>query len=82
MEPEHKLSPPKDGTTWIANFDIGRRNFAFCIEEINLSEFEQISNIPLKERYNKDGSLRIPFTKIINNVTMNGTIIALEHEDT
>jgi len=82
MEPEHKLvSPPKDGTIWIASFDIGCVNFAFCIEEINVREIQSIKNIVQKDRYHKDGSLSIEFSKIIHEVTMNGEIILVENSN-
>jgi hypothetical protein len=82
MEPEHKIvSPPSEGTTWIASFDIGAKNFAFCIEEINLEALYEIQNIKMNDRYDKDGSLSILFSKIIHEVTMNGNIIVVEHAD-
>ena len=38
----------------IASFDIGKNNFAFLIEEIDISLLETIVNIPLSQRYNID----------------------------
>ena len=40
----------------IASFDIGKKNFAFYIEEINLKELKEIKNISKIKRYNIDGT--------------------------
>ena len=36
-----------ENIVWIASFDIGKKNFAFYIEEINLKELQEIKNIKL-----------------------------------
>lgn len=70
---------PTDGCIWVASFDIGRKNFAFCIEEINVSKLNSIENIPTKNRYHKNGTLQDTFNEIINEICMNGRIILLQH---
>ena len=59
----------------IASFDIGKNNFAFLIEEIDISLLETIVNIPLSQRYNIDSSPTVAFKNILDNVCNNGKII-------
>ena len=72
---------PTTGTMWFASFDIGKKNFAFCIEEVNVSSLHDISNIPLHQRYLKDGTYTDSFKDIIRRVCSNGRIILLENVD-
>lgn len=65
----------------IASFDIGTKNFAFCIEEINKNTLENITNIPKVERYNIDGTLTEKFKEIINIVCNNGKIVLFKNND-
>ena len=44
----------EDEIIWIASFDIGKCNFAFCVEEINLSLLNSLNNIKKEDRYNVD----------------------------
>lgn len=69
------------GTVWVASFDIGKKNFAFCIEEFSITDLEGIENIHRNERYHKDGTLKVPFAKIVHRVCSTGKIIMLEHFD-
>jgi hypothetical protein len=64
-----------DNKIWIASFDPASLNFAFCIEEIDVSRFESIKNIPFNERYNFDGTCKPQFQNILNDVCSNGKII-------
>lgn len=34
---EQKIPTPKPQTIWLASFDIGKKNFAFCIEEVEVN---------------------------------------------
>lgn len=70
---------PSPSTIWIASFDIGKKNFAFCIEEVNISGFDEIENISAGSRYYKDGTCTIAFRNIIKDVCLNGKIIILEN---
>ena len=42
-------------TSIIASFDIGKKNFAFIVEKVDITKINKIENVPLKKRYNKDG---------------------------
>ena len=65
----------------IASFDIGKLNFAFYIEEIDLSKFENIKNISSLKRYNINGTPTEEFRNILDNVYKNGKNILLRNYD-
>jgi hypothetical protein len=75
------MMTPSENCIWLASFDIGKKNFAFCIEEVNVSLLSQIENVPPKERYFKDGTCTPPFHKVIRDVCLNGQIILLDNVD-
>lgn len=60
---------------WVASFDIGKINFAFCIEEFDKKELLEIQNIPKSMRYNADGTATKVFAEILEQVFANGKII-------
>jgi hypothetical protein len=60
---------------WIVNFDIGKLNFCFCIEQVNLSELKKIKNIPSIARYQTNGTPTPAMTKILHTIYTNSTII-------
>lgn len=63
----------------IASFDIGKKNFSWCIEEFDddiLYEIEDIEN-----KYNIDGTCTDDMTKILNQVYTNGKIILHNNVD-
>ena len=68
-------------TIWIASFDIGKINFAFCIEEIDTTELQKIPNIVLKTRYNEDGTPTSDMNKILEQVYNNGKIILFKNSN-
>ena len=61
----------------IASFDIGKKNFAFCIEEVNTNKLKTIKNIPKNERYNKDGTPTKKFEKILKALYKCGNVIMM-----
>jgi hypothetical protein len=77
------LPIPREDTVWIASFDMGKINFCFYIEEINLNELKNISinsrNITKKERYNIDGTLTEKFKPVISSIEKNGKRILLDN---
>ena len=72
---------PNESTIWLASFDIGKKNFAFYIEEVNVNAFESIENIPRTCRYFKDGTCTTEFQQVIRDVSLNGRRILLENVD-
>ena len=68
-------------TSIIASFDIGKKNFAFIIEEVDLNKLKNIVNIPASKRYNKDGTPTDSFTKILDDLYMCGKVILIKNLD-
>lgn len=70
-----------DNIIHIASFDIGKLNFAFYIEEIDLNKFESIKNISSLKRYNINGTPTEDFRNILDSVYKNGNKILLRKYD-
>lgn len=66
---------------WIASFDIGKKNFSFCIEEVYLPDIQSITNIPLDRRYNLNGTPTDEMKCILDEVCGNGKVILHENKD-
>jgi hypothetical protein len=64
---------------WIASFDIGSINFAFYIEEINITELKNIKNIEKNKRYNINGTCTDEFLEILNKIYKNGKKILINN---
>lgn len=67
--------------TYIASFDIGKKAFAFCVEKINIKNFENMNNISKINRYNKNGTPSKEFQKLLNNVYREGELVLLKVVD-
>ena len=74
------MSSTKD-SVHIASFDIGSKNFAFYIEEVNVKLLLDIQNISKDERYNLNGTPTSDFNNILDKVYSNGKKILLENVD-
>jgi len=68
-----------DEIIWIASFDIGSVNFAFYIEEINITKLKEIVNISKLKRYNPNGTCTKEFLEIIRKVYINGKKILIKN---
>lgn len=68
-------------TIWIASFDIGSKNFAFYIEEMNRKSLEKIKNVPRQKRYNEDGTPTNNMQNVLDNVCKNGKTILHKNSD-
>ena len=66
---------------WIASFDIGKKNFAFYIEEFDKSEIMKLPRVQSSKRYNSDGTTTHDFEKIVTKVCMNGKSIIFQNSD-
>lgn len=66
---------------WSASFDIGKKNFAFYIEEYNIEDINNQKNITKNKRYNKDGTTTKEFSKVIKNICLNGKTIIFKNSD-
>lgn len=63
----------------ICSIDIGKINFALCVEEIDEKELGNIINIPLKDRYTISGTPTEKFQEILTTVYKTGKLIFLEN---
>jgi hypothetical protein len=66
---------------WVASFDIGKKNFAFYIEEFNKSDIMNLPRLPIANRYNPDGTTTPAFESIIKKVCVNGKSIIFQNTD-
>jgi hypothetical protein len=66
---------------WICSVDIGKKNFCFYVEEINLKNFPNIKNIPKNNRYNENGTPTIKMQNILDKVCGNGKTILHKNAD-
>ena len=66
---------------WLASFDIGKKNFAFYIEEINKEQLLNIKNVCKSKRYKIDGTTTPEFSNIIKDVCLNGKKILFKNTD-
>ena len=66
---------------WIASIDIGKVNFSFYIEEINLNLFSSIKNVPKTKRFVANGACTPEFGKILQSVFKNGTRVLIKNID-
>ena len=53
---------------YIVSFDIGKKNFAFCISKIYINKVNKLDKIIKKDRYNKDGTPTEKFKKVIDEL--------------
>jgi hypothetical protein len=66
---------------WIASFDIGKKNFAFCVEEVSLQSMSSIHNVDSKYRFYKDGTPTPEFNVMLKSLCSSGKIILLDNVD-
>ena len=68
--------------TIVASFDIGKKNFAFCIEEFDSKLLSTIKNIKKVHRYTLDKSGATPeFSALLNEVVLNGQVLLHKNLD-
>jgi hypothetical protein len=65
----------------IASFDIGKKNFAFCIEEMDIKVLTQIQNIHKSKRYTINGVSTPEFQTVIQHVCLEGNLKIIKHVD-
>lgn len=67
---------------YIASFDIGKCNFAFCIEKFDENVLSEIKNTQRKkDRYTLDGFPTPEFQTIIDSVSLEGEMVLHENVD-
>lgn len=75
------MSEIPENKIWIASFDIGKKNFAFYIEEIDVNSLSQIENIAKESRYNKNGTPTPAFGRLLKRMWTNGKTILFRNND-
>ena len=65
----------------LASFDIGKKNFAFVIEEVDLTQLNLIQNVPASKRYNKDGTPTQEFDKLLTKLYKCGKVLLVRNLD-
>ena len=71
----------KTQKTYIVSFDIGKKNFAFVVEEISMTKVNKLKKIDKKSRYNKDGSPTKEFDKELKKLVKCGKIVLVKNLD-
>lgn len=71
----------EDDNIWCASFDLGKKNFAFYIEEFSASELNNLIYIKKENRYKKDGTPTDEFSEILKKVCINGKNILFRNVD-
>lgn len=71
----------QDNILWVASFDMGKKNFAFYIEEFKKNHLQTLTKIPKSQRYNDDGSPTQEFEEILDKVYTNGEKILFKVVD-
>jgi hypothetical protein len=66
---------------YVCSIDIGKKNFALTIEQVDTTLLSKIVDLPDKDKYNSDGTLKQEFQKIINQVYLSGKIIYSKNND-
>lgn len=64
----------------LASFDIGKRNFSFAIESFN-SVPKYDNSLPLRKRYNENGTCTPEFQKILGSIYQSGEVVVCEKYD-
>lgn len=67
--------------TIVASFDIGKKNFAFCIEKFDNTILEKLLPIRKVNRYNKTGCIESDFSKLLTSIFLIGEILLHKNLD-
>jgi len=71
----------KEDKSYICSFDIGKKNFAFYIEEIDNQSLLSIQNIPKENRYNLNGTPTPKFKDVLKQIWTNGKTVLFKNND-
>lgn len=66
---------------YICSIDIGKKNFALTVEEVNTTIIKHLEKIPDKSRYNLDGTPTCKFQEVIDKVYLAGKIVYSKNHD-
>ena len=65
----------------VVSFDIGKKNFAFCIDKVYSSRLNKLNVIPKKDRYNKDGTAKPVFETELNKLYKCSSVVLMRNLD-
>ena len=71
----------EDNMIWVASFDIGKCNFSFYIEEINIDNLKSLENLKKEDRYFPNGTCKKEFASLMEKIYKNGKKILLKNVD-
>ena len=71
----------ENNIVWLASFDIGKKNFSFYLEEINMADIRNVPPTPKNARYNTDGTPTPKFEIILDKIYNSGKRILHENID-
>lgn len=68
---------------YIASFDIGKKNFAFYVENLPSDEIEgwNKNKVPVKNRYYKDGTMTEEWKSIVDEICFSGEPVLSKNYD-
>lgn len=78
MFPQQMMTPRR--YIRVASFDIGKKNFSFCVEDIDLTLLKDVRNISKLKRYNASGC-STEMQELLDQVCMNGEIVLHQNVD-
>ena len=78
---EKKVVKKTPNKVYLTSFDIGKKNFAFIIEEISLTKVKKLVKIDKKSRYKPDGSPTVAFEKELKKLYKCGKVILVRNLD-
>lgn len=67
--------------TIVASFDIGKKNFAFCIEEFDSEKLSKLINVRKNDRFGKDGAITTQFSELLDSIVLKGEILLHKNLD-
>lgn len=71
----------EESKIYICSIDIGKKNFAFYIEEIDKDRLLSIQNLQKDKRYNLNGSPTSTFKELLKEVWTNGKTVLFQNND-
>lgn len=75
------MSKSDSNIVWLASFDIGKKNFSFYIEEVDLNTLKQCKDVSKTRRYEACGTPTRIFQTTLNQLCSTGKKILLENVD-
>jgi hypothetical protein len=75
------LNEEVEDKIWIGSFDIGKKNFAFCIEEVDINKIKRIKSIDVNKRYNEDHTVTELMKITLDDLYKTGKLVLHKNND-